>query len=59
MYIHNWGRQARGVHLLSSLARSSLPPLPSPPCFVFLRSTTEAIYSFYCSFNPPPPFNTE
>lgn len=56
MYIHSRGRQAREVHLRSSLAFTSLPPLPSPPCFVFLRSTTEAIYSLqFITPHPTPP----
>lgn len=56
------GRPER-AHLQAG-PRSHKPPsrLPSPTPFVFLRSTTEAIYSLYCSLQPPPPphpFNTE
>ena len=55
------GRPER-VHLQAG-PRSHKPPsrLPSPtPPFV-LRSTTEAIYSLYCSLQPSPlpPLNTE
>lgn len=56
MYIHSYGRQARKSSSAgsASLAQTSLPPpLPHPP-FVFLRSTTEAIYSLYCSLQPLP-----
>ena len=49
------GRPER-AHLQAG-PRSHKPPsrLPSPTPFVFLRSTTEAIYSLYCSLQPPPP----
>ena len=62
MYIHSYGRQSRKSSSAdwASLSQTSLPPPPAPTPFVFLRSTTEAIYSLYCSLRPlPPPFNTE